>query len=157
MFVLDEQGLDFRVAILGESFRQSYPIFGTAREKLGDKIVHYGYAEDFTQYAQWLHLADILPITSRHDFFGASIVEALYCGCYPLLPERLTYPELVSPDQYPDNFYCDFQELVEKLTAAIHAIDTVRQHNFRQCIARYAWQQMVTEYDALFETVVANR
>ena len=156
LFALDEQGLDFQVAVLGESFRQSYPIFGTAREKLGRKIVHYGYAEDFTHYAQWLHRADILPITSQHDFFGASIVEALYCGGYPILPHRLTYPELVSPEQYPDNFYHDFQDLVEKLSGAIHAIETVRQHNFRHCIARYAWQQMVPEYDDLFETAAAD-
>jgi glycosyltransferase involved in cell wall biosynthesis len=48
LFVLDERGLDFRVAILGESFGGNYPVFGTAREKLGDKIVHYGYAESFS-------------------------------------------------------------------------------------------------------------
>ncbi len=157
LFVLDEQGLDFRVAILGENFRQSYPIFGTAREKLGRKIVHYGYVEDFAEYAQWLHRADILPITSRHDFFGASVVEALYCGCYPLLPKRLTYPELVSPEQYPDNFYDDFQDLVEKLAWYVQSIDTIRHRNFRQSIAHYDWQHIVPEYDTLFKDIVVDR
>ena len=100
--------MDFRVAILGEHFRQQYPIFETARELLGDKIVHYGYAETFADYAAWLYRSDIIPMTSRQEFFGASLVEALYCGCYPVLPTRLTYPELIPYDRYPDNFYQSF-------------------------------------------------
>ena len=147
LFVLNDQGLDFRVAILGESFRGNYPIFGTARERLGNKIVHYGYSEDFEQYAQWLHRADILPVTSIQDFFGASIVEALYCGCYPLLPKRLSYPELIPYDKYPYVFYLYFQEFVEKLGRSLKEIKTTRQQNFRHCIEKYSWQNMAPEYD----------
>ena len=153
LFVLNEQGLDFRVAILGESFRQNYPIFGTARVKLGNKVVHYGYAEEFLQYARWLHRADIVPVTSHHDFFGASLVEALYCGCYPLLPKRLTYPELVPYEEYPELFYHDFQELVEKLAGSLQEIEMIRQQNFRHCIEQYSWQNMAPEYDKVFSAV----
>jgi glycosyltransferase involved in cell wall biosynthesis len=153
LFVLNEQGLDFRVAILGESFRQNYPIFETARVKLGNKVVHYGYAEEFLQYARWLHRADIVPVTSHHDFFGASLVEALYCGCYPLLPKRLTYPELVPYEEHPELFYHDFQELVEKLAGSLQDIETVRQQNFRHCIEQYSWQNMAPEYDTVFSAI----
>ena len=153
LFVLNEQGLDFRVAILGESFRQNYPIFETARMKLGNKVVHYGYAEEFLEYAQWLHRADIVPVTSHHDFFGASLVEALYCGCYPLLPKRLTYPELVPYKEYPELFYDDFQELIEKLTWSLHNIETIRLQNFRHCIEQYSWQNMAPEYDMVLSAV----
>jgi len=153
LFVLQEQGLDFRVAIHGESFRKNSPIFETARKKLGNKIVHYGYAENFEQYAQWLHRADILPVTSKQDFFGASIVQALYCGCYPLLPKRLTYPELVSYEKYPDIFYNDFEELVEKLSISVQEIDTIRKQSFRQCIEPYSWQNMSPEYDKAFSAL----
>jgi glycosyltransferase involved in cell wall biosynthesis len=150
LFVLDEQGLNFRVAILGESFRNNYPIFGEAREKLGNKIVHYGYAEDFAHYAQWLHLADIVPVTSYQEFFGVSLVEALYCGCYPLLPRRLTYPELIPYKTYPELFYTNFKELVEKLGGALRAIDSIRRQSFRHCIEQYSWQHMAPKYDKVF-------
>ncbi len=153
LFVLNEQGLDFRVAILGESFGQKNHIFETARVKLGNKVVHYGYVEDFSQYARWLHRADIIPMTSNHEFFGASLVEALHCGCYPLLPKRLTYPEIVSYEQHPELFYHDFQELVEKLTWSLQEIESVRQKNFRHCIEHYSWQNMAPEYDAVFRAV----
>ncbi len=153
LFKLDEQGLDFRVAILGEHFRQQYPIFKTARERLGNKIVHYGYAEDFAHYARWLHRADIIPMTSRQEFFGASLVEALYCGCYPLLPMRLTYPELLPYESYPDIFYQNDSELVEKLAGALLSIETIRQQSFRHCVEPYSWQHMVPAYDTIFGAV----
>ena len=31
-------------------------------------------------------------LTSIQDFFGGSIVEAIYCGCIPLLPESIGLP-----------------------------------------------------------------
>ena len=154
LFVLDEQGLDFRVAILGESFGHKFPIFETARIKLGNKVVHYGYAEDLIQYTQWLHRADIIPVTSIHDFFGASIVEALYCGCYPILPKRLTYPELVPYEEHPELFYHDFNDLVEKLAATMQDIETIRQQSFRHYIEKYSWQNMAPEYDEAFSELL---
>ncbi|NOY69200.1 MAG: DUF3524 domain-containing protein [Deltaproteobacteria bacterium] len=154
LFALHERGMDFRVAILGESFRENYPIFKTARGILKDKIVHCGYVEDFAHYAHWLYRADIIPVTSNQEFFGASLVGALYCGCYPLLPRRLTYPELVSHETYPDIFYTDFQELVEKLAKALQSIETIRRQSFRHCIEQYAWQHMAPEYDAVFGDMV---
>jgi len=153
LFKLNEHGVDFRVAILGEHFRQKYPIFETACETLGDKIVHYGYAEDFADYAQWLHRSDIIPVTSRQEFFGASLVEAVYCGCYPLLPIRLTYPELFPYETYSDLFYHNFQELVKKLTEALLSIKTIRQQSFRQCVEQYSWQRMASKYDKVFGAV----
>jgi len=153
LFKLDEQGLDFRVAILGEDFRQQYPIYETAREILGDKIVHYGYVKEFTHYAQWLHRADIIPMTSLQEFFGASLVEAMYCGCYPIVPTRLTYPELLPYETYPDIFYRDFDELVEKLAGALLSIDTIRQQSFRHTVEQFSWQHMAPAYDTTFAAV----
>lgn len=150
LFVLDELGLDFRVALLGENFHHGRAIFDTARRKLGDKIVHFGYVENFADYARWLYRSDILPVTSNQDFFGASIVEAVYCGCYPLLPMRLSYPELVPHDVYPEIFYSDFEQLVDKLATAIKGIDAVRQQTFQQCLEQYDWGHMSVTYDDCF-------
>lgn len=132
---------------------QKYPIFETAREKLGDKIAHYGYVKEFTHYAQWLHHADIIPMTSHQEFFGASLVEALYCGCYPLLPNRLTYPELIPQETYPELFYQNFDELVEKLAGALLSIETIRKQNFGKYVEQYAWQKVAPAYDAVFGAV----
>ncbi len=59
-----------------------------AREFLAEARRQYGYVESLADYARLLWRADILPVTSQHDSFGASVVEAIYCGVYPLLPRR---------------------------------------------------------------------
>ena len=99
LYRLDKEGFPFEIAILGESFKTTPSIFDEAKDKLNDRIVHYGFCDQFKDYAQWLWKADILPVTSNQDFFGISIMEAIYCGVYPILPKRLTYPELL-PDIY---------------------------------------------------------
>ena len=117
--VLAERGLDFGLVILGESFRRQPSEFLEAQRRLGERVRHAGYAPDFADYAGWLWQADLLPVTSRHDFFGSSVVEAMYCGCFPLLPRRLSYPELIPPEYHDLCFYRDFDDLVARLAAAI--------------------------------------
>lgn len=148
---LQKRGLDFRVAILGRGQQTQNAVFEAARVQLAQRIVHWGYVENPAQYADWLHRADLLPVTSFQDFFGISLVEALYCGCYPLLPKRLTYPELVPFEKYPEVFYEDDDELVEKLTGAVKDIDTIRRRSFRHCVEGYDWRTMAPLYDALLE------
>src|SRR5690606_5307312 len=90
---LQDYGIDFRLVILGEQYDKAPKEFAQAKETFGDKILHYGYAESLKDYVYWMYHADILPVTSYHDFFGASVVEALACDVVPLLPQRLAYPE----------------------------------------------------------------
>ena len=50
--------------------------------------------------------------------------------------------------------YCkQKQDLVEKLAAALDAIDTIRHQSFRHCVEHYSWQNMVSKYDAVFSGV----
>ena len=66
--------------------------------RYAERVLHYGYAESFADYAALLWRSDLVVSTSVHEFFGISMLEAIYCGCHPLLPNRLTYPELI-PEQ----------------------------------------------------------
>ena len=129
---LNEQKVDFQVAILGENFSRKPKEFGEARQVLGEKVVQYGYAENFKSYADWLWRADILPVTSNQDFFGASIVEAVYSGCYPLLPERLTYPELFPITEFQEHYYVDFEDLVIKMASVIQNINKINTHKLKK-------------------------
>ena len=155
LYKLDEDGFDFEAAILGEWFVQKPEIFLEAHKKLNTKIVHFGFVEDFEEYANWLWIADILPVTSVHDFFGGSVVQAMYCNCYPLLPKRLAYPEHIPDDRHPKFFYDGFDDLVGKLKNLILNIQEARQENARTFIAKYDWQRMAPIYDNVFETLAS--
>ena len=153
LYVLADKGLEFEVAVLGENFRRRPKEFAEAHKKLKDKIVQYGYAKDFTEYASWLWKADILPVTSNQDFFGGSVVEAMYCNTFPILPERLAYPEHI-PEKLRDRYFYDsFDDLVERIEVAIKNIDEVRNHNAGQFVKQYGWDQMAVVYDEALKKV----
>ena len=148
LFQLAEDGIEFRVAILGENFRNEPTEFLNAKEKLGPRIVQFGYAESFEEYAEWLFVSDIVPVTSNQDFFGGSLIEAMYCGCYPLLPKRLAFPEHVPTDLHDLFYYDDQRDLVSRLRELILRIKHTRQQDTRQFVAKYDWAVAAPEYDS---------
>jgi hypothetical protein len=118
--------------------------------------VQFGYVEDFADYARWLWHADILPVHSHHDFFGASVVQAIYCRCTPLLPRRLAYPEHLPASLHERFLYDSFDELLGQLRELLKrpAQEDEELHNHT---ARYDWAQLVGTYDDLFEGLEAER
>jgi glycosyltransferase involved in cell wall biosynthesis len=154
LYRLADEGLDFRVAVLGESFSRSPKVFKEARQRLGARVVQWGYQESFADYAGWLWRADILPVTSRQEFFGASVVQALYCGCLPLLPDRLSYPEHVPAEVAEQVLYQGDEALVERLRALLD--QPGRGESLRDHVARYDWAQMAPHYDTCLEQLASS-
>lgn len=153
MFELFEQGIEFELSVLGESYKKQPAIFAEAKRKLEKQIVHWGYAESFADYAKWLWRADILPVTSLHDFFGISVVEAIYCNCYPLLPKRLAYPEHLPESCHKAFFYAGQEELTSRLTQLCRKEDRPHQP-LSSLVAHYDWEQMAPAYDDFFDQLI---
>ncbi len=151
--VLEGEGPDFGLVLLGESFRNQPEEFLEAQERLPDRIVHFGYAEDAATYARLLWQASIVVSTARHEFFGAAIVEACYCACFPVLPRRLSYPELI-PDAYHGAcLYDDFDGLLDLLRYAVRHVKEMPSFSLRSEVNRFDWQQMAPRYDHILEGV----
>ena len=146
LYALADEGLAFRVALAGENFRMQPAEFEEARARLGDRLVHYGYAESEADYARLLWNADIVLSTAIHEFFGVSIVEAITCGCLPILPHRLNYPELIPAEWHDRCLYDDFDGLLARLRAAI--ADPTAPQALRASAARFDWQTLAPVYDA---------
>jgi glycosyltransferase involved in cell wall biosynthesis len=144
------EGMPFRLAILGENFNQIPVVFLKARDELGDRIAQFGYVGDFGNYARWLHSADILPVTSHQDFFGASVVEAIYCGCRPLLPRRLAYPELV-PDDCGESVFYDGDAQFLRLLRSILTDSRPARPRLSKSMLRFDWATMAPQYDSALE------
>jgi glycosyltransferase involved in cell wall biosynthesis len=114
LFELEKRNIAFQLVVLGESFRNQPPVFAEARTKLKQRIIKFGYAESRREYVQWLRRGDVVLSTAGHEFFGISVIEAVRAGCRPLLPNRLSYPELFPAD----HLYAD-GELLGKLIEAL--------------------------------------
>ena len=107
--LLDED-VPFRVAVCGQRYRRAPTVFAEARTWLGDRVVHWGYAESRAAYEAVLAQSHIAVSTADHEFFGISMLEATHFGAYPLVPDRLSYPEL-----FPDGHRYADGTLVERL------------------------------------------
>ncbi|MCB9267604.1 MAG: DUF3524 domain-containing protein, partial [Lewinellaceae bacterium] len=151
LFRLKEEGVPFRLIVLGRSYRKAPEIFEAARHRLKEEILHFGYAKSRAEYARLLWQADILPVTSRQDFFGGSVAEAIFCNCYPLLPNRLAYPEHIPEEKHAVHLYENEEELYSKLRDAVLRIGAIRERAaFRDFVARYDWSILVADYDKAF-------
>ncbi len=147
VYALVDEGVEFGLILLGESFRNWPAEFLEARERLADRIVHFGYAEDRAAYARLLWQADVVVSTALHEFFGAAIVEACYCGCSPILPRRLSYPELVPVEKHDVCLYDDFDGLLARLRVAILQADSGRAVSLQEEVACFDWRLMAARYD----------
>ncbi len=149
LYTLADEGLDFRVIVAGENFRQQPEEFAQARERLAGRILHFGFAESRADYARLLWQADVVISTAYHEFFGISVLEAIYCQAYPLLPKRLSYPELIPAELHNAHLYHDFDDLLAKLRWAATHPQQVRAQNRAWVADRFRWEKMAERYDAL--------
>ena len=148
MIEIKNRGLDFELVLLGERFA-SYPeIFTKAIEVLKDNIITHEYCT-FEEYKNWLWKADILPVTSIQDFFGISVMEAIYCNTYPILPNRLSYLELYNNNLNKNLFYNNNKEFLDKLTYAIK--NHKKLPKYSKITDKYRWDKIISKYDLEFQ------
>jgi hypothetical protein len=63
----------------------------------------------------------VVVSTAIQENFGLSIVEAILAGCFPILPNRLSYPELIPPRLHGVHLYHSEDELPVRLRACVES------------------------------------
>jgi glycosyltransferase involved in cell wall biosynthesis len=148
LYALADEGIPFQVALCGENFRRRPAEFNHASQRLGDRLIHAGYAPP-DRYAQLLWQATVTLSTAHHEFFGISILEAIYCHTFPILPHRLSYPELLPEPFHLNCLYENEGGLRQRLRWALthpaeaRAIAAQLAHH----VGRYDWQTLTPQYD----------
>lgn len=95
---LHEAGHQFVLSMLGEVYSEVPEIITTMKQTLQDKIAVFGFLPSRESYFQLLSQADVVVSTAKHEFYGVSMLEAAWLGCYPLCPNSLVYPEIYPPE-----------------------------------------------------------
>ncbi len=156
---LNNKGLDFNLALMGENFGLIPEAFKEAKERFKDKILQYGYVPSRGEYEKWLKRGAVVISTAMQENFGMSVIEAMMMGCVPLLPDRLSYPEILPEVFHGDFLYKNRRDLVEKLFTIIS--DYKKYETIRTRLAQemrfFLWENVAGEYDRLLERLAALR
>ena len=142
LFKIDRSGLDFRLVVLGESFRNSPQIFQEARKRLSRRILQFGYVRSRKEYAHWLTRSDLVVSTALHEFFGIAVIEAVRAGCRPLLPDRLSYPELFS-----QKYLYNEKDFIARLKEEILRKKRLSPIQSTKLTERFSWASLAPRYE----------
>jgi len=89
---LNNSGVDFKLALLGERANKTPKALQKIEESLTDKIIINGKVNK-KEYQQYLSQSSIVVSSAIHEFQGLAIMEAVSAGAVPLVPNDLCYPE----------------------------------------------------------------
>jgi glycosyltransferase involved in cell wall biosynthesis len=153
-----EAGIDFGLIVAGTSYQTVPPDFARARERFAalDRIVAFGTASD-GDYPALLRRADVVVSTARHEFFGVAVAEAIAAGALPILPDRLSYPELV-PHPHETYLYDSPEGLVARLSWALtdHPGRRAAAAVATKHVGQFDWAEVAPRYDRLLAEVAAG-
>lgn len=146
LYELDKTNVDFRLNVMGQSFQRQPAIFAEAQLKLAHKINYFGYVESREEYIRQLCRADIVISTATHEFYGISVIEAVRAGCIPVLPNRLSYPEL-----FPEEYLYEDGELFSRLKSLLKDPDKLDKSQTNDLTGSFSWLEMRDKYQEWFE------
>lgn len=149
--------LDFRVALCGESFGNEVAEFEEAAARLGDRVEQYGHAR-LDRYIELCNRAEVVVSTSWQEFFGVAVVEAMAAGAMPVLPDRLSYPELVPSAVHtevlygPGGFESALTRAIADAALRREVVDVTAG-----AMQRYAWSAVAPQLDAVLAFATGAR
>lgn len=141
LYKLQDRGIDFKLCVLGQHFQKNPTCFEEARQRLSGEIVQWGYVDETDAYYQHLAAGDIVVSTAFHEFFGISVIEAVRAGCVPVLPRRLSYPEL-----FEEQFLYDNGRLYKHLAEALQSEEKLTIEQSRKMTQRFSWDNLAAGY-----------
>ena len=148
-----EAGAQIEVVMLGESFERTPDGMAERLERLGSTLLWSGFKPDQAEYARALGECDLVVSTARHEFYGIALLEGLACGCSPLAPNRLAYPEHLPAE----DLYADRAGLCAALTRAATRVSRWRSSDLRagrrELAQSHAAEQTALRLDAACEAL----
>lgn len=159
---LNDIDLKFDLILAGDSQHEKPEEFEKAWKRYGRHITHFGYVENRKNYSKLLHSGDIVVSTATYEFFCVALMEAIYCGCHPLVPNRLHYPELI-PDSlhrpllHSPVLYDTEDDLFHYLKDLLTGVSQPLPKSSLQSINRHLdWSRRIDTFDSLLEEACAE-
>lgn len=160
MLSLRQHTTDFELVLLGEQYSKLPPGVEDALTELQPQIAHHGFLALSEAYYQMLGSCDVVVSTAQHEFFGLAITEAMAAGALPLVPDRLSYPEVLGETLAKGSLHDSTDSLGAQLRRLVSAPEQLRGAEHRRVLRERAanWSCDLTagKLDQLAETLAAN-
>lgn len=153
---IKQKRIPFSLALLGESHENIPASFVDAKKEFNGHLKVYGYVESREEYRSWLKKGTIVVSTSNQENFGISVVEAVCSGCIPLVPSRLSYPEIIPEIFHESCLYTSQRDLISKLEIMLQQPEKYVELSIQlsEAMKRYSWETMSKEYDRQLEALI---
>ncbi|CAA0088072.1 Glycogen synthase [Halioglobus japonicus] len=149
---LEEQELDYELAMVGQQFRQTPRVFSEIQATFAHRLAHYGFLESPARYRALLQAADVVLSTAIHEFQGLAVMEAVAAGALPVVPNRLVYPQMYCADYCYTSCPDDPQREAGSAAALITALagDLPERPARAPDMTIYSVNQLAPRYEAVF-------
>lgn len=141
--LLSANDIRFTLLLLGPRPKAGSADHAKIMARYADRVEYDGFAAR-EEYEQQLQKMDLVVSTADHEFFGIAICEAIWAGAIPILPNRLSYPELAPTE-------CLYDELVDAVPMIQRCLSPSRRRTLssqcREFIAPMRTSEVVQELD----------
>jgi glycosyltransferase involved in cell wall biosynthesis len=159
--ILKNSRIEFRISVIGQSFRETPAAFESARRDFDEHIDRWGRQQSRAEYEKALADADLIVSTAEHEFFGISVIEAIAAGAYPVLSKRLAYPEVLALDEDParEQFFYDgsVEALADRLVLLARLLEKDKllpeKHAAAKLVERFKWKNLAPVLDKAAQDV----
>ncbi|AOS98446.1 Glycogen synthase [Microbulbifer aggregans] len=147
---LEDRGVDFRLNLLGESFRNSPEEFEKIRQRFAARLQSVGYQASAGAYRQILGGSHVFLSTAYHEFQGLAVMEACALGCSPVVPDEQAYP-----DYYPSA--CRYASVDEAVTILSRLAMSLKEGRALPEVdmSPLRWELLAPRYRQAFEDAVS--
>lgn len=155
---LKNAGVEFRVHVIGQQFREQPAVFADSYQRLAGHIGEWGFVESEADYRQVLRASHVVVSTSLHEFQGLAVLEATACGCVPLVPDRLAYPELFPAAcryaSFPDDPARESEAIADAL---LHHYEKYRKNALPSApdVSALAWKKLARTYEDEIRSMIS--
>lgn len=147
---LKQQQVPFRLNLIGQQFCNEPSVFSEIEAECADNLGACGYLSSVTEYRCTLQGSDVVLSTSLHDFQGLAVLEGAAAGAIPVVPDRLAYQELFSPEFRYSDRENEATALADHL-ARLAQLKAAQQLPAAPDLRHLSWQQLAPRYRALID------
>lgn len=150
--LMESDQFEFELVLLGVRGNRCDSL-RSLETRYSERILINHHAETLEAYHRALGEMDIVVSTADHEFFGIGICEAISAGAIPVLPNRLSYPELA-----PDSCLYESIEHAKAIITGLSDPD-IRLNVAAACqvrIEKYRIETCITKLDEAFEHMISR-